>query len=340
MIRPLSAARAYRRFGYLALAHALAILGLLALFFELQSRGLEGVWFRHFWIGLVTLWFLWPVVLAFHRGWSALRLGVFALLSAVLLWPSLQTYYIYAPEALGLPWGMKMSPVSALKYSRAYLAGRSDAKKDVSAGILAIEDASLVPGHERWDGRILHERFQIEIKTIAGSIVDETSIGHQAGYNSVSIREIDRRFGWDRVQAARDDALQERYVRSEQLVKELTKRLSTIPPDAKVAVQLIRVCVNGWPPKDATTEQRLAPFVHAIEQIVMDAVPEDTPAFELHVSAALEPSSRPSFQISGSANSPQPVSQAISTKLDAMPLPDWSEGSLSAAFDFLIRPPR
>ena len=262
------------------------------------------------------------------------------LLAAVVLFPSLRFYDTFAPDAFGLPLGMRMNPVSAWKYGTAYLAGRSEARKDISAGILAIEDAGLLPGYERWDGPILRERFKIEIKTIAGSVVDETSIGHRDGYNSVSVREIDRRFGWDRVQTARGEALQEQGVREEQSIKELTKRLSSLPSEAKVITELIRADIDGHRPKDPAAEQRLAPFVHAVEQMVTDAVPDDTPAFELNISATLVPNSRPSFQISGSPNSPQSVSQAISNKLNAMPPPEWSEGSLSVAFDFLIRPPR
>lgn len=337
MSTPSPSARAYRRLGYLALAHAIALFGLGLL---LDEGGIEITWRLRLWIALITLWFFWPLILALHRGRSALRFAVFTLLSVILLWPSLRFYNTFAPEAFGLPLGMHMNPVSAWKYGSAYLAGRSEAKKDVSAGILAIEDAGLLPGHERWDGRILRERYQIEIKTTVGSVVDETSIGHQAGYNSVSIREIDRRFGWDRVQAARGEAFREQYVRGEQSVKELTKRLSSLPSDAKVTTELIRPDIDGHPLKDPTAEQRLAPFVHAVEQRVMDAVPEDTPPFELKIFATLLPSSRPSFQISGSPNSPQSVSQAISNNLDAMPPPEWNEGSLSVAFDFLIRPPR
>jgi hypothetical protein len=332
-----SSPRAYRRLGYVALAHAIALFGLG---FLLDEGGIEITWRMRLWIALITLWFLWPLILALHRGRSALRFAIFALVSVILLWPSLRFYNIFAPEAFGLPSGMRMNPVSGWKYGSAYLAGRSEAKKDISAGILAIEDAGLLPGHQRWDGPILRERFKIEIKTIAGSVVDETSIGHRDGYNDVSSREIDRRFGWDRVDAAREEALQEQYVHREQSVKELTKRLSGLPSDAKVTTELIRPDIDGRPPKDPVAEQRLAPFVHTVEQSVMDAVPEDTPAFELHISATLTPNSRPSFQISGSPNSPQSVSQAISNKLDAMPPPEWSEGSLSVAFDFLIRPPR
>jgi hypothetical protein len=343
MSTPSPSARAYRRLGYLALAHAIAVFvgflvsegGIL-----LPEVGVGITWRGRLWIALITLWFFWPLILALHRGRSALRFAVFTLLGALLLWPSLRFYDTSAPEELGLPLGMRMNPVSVWKYGTAYLAGRFDAKKDVSAGILAIEDAGLLPGHERWDGPILRERFKIEIKTIAGSVVDETCIGHRDGYNDVSVREIDRRFGWDRVQAARGEFLHEQYLRDEQSVKELTKRLSSLPSDAKVTTELIRPDIDGHPLKDPTAEQRLAPFVHAVEQSVMDAVPEDTPAFKLNISATILPNSRPSFQISGSPNPPQSVSQAISNKLDAMPPPGWSEGSLFVAFDFLIRPPR
>jgi hypothetical protein len=336
MSTPSPSARSYHRLGYLALAHAVALFGLGFLLYE---GGIEITWRMRLWIALITLWFFWPLILALHRGRSALRFAVFALVSVVLLWPSLRFYNIFATEAFGLPLGMRMNPVSAWKYGSGYLAGRSEAKKDLSAGILAIEDAGLLPGHERWDGPILRERFKIEIKTIAGSVVDETNIGHRDGYNDVSSREIDRRFGWDRVDAAREEALQEQYVRREQSVKELTKRLSGLPLDAKVTTGLIRPDIDGRPPKDPAAEQRLAPFVHAVEQSVMEAVPEDTPAFKLNISATLLPNSRPSFQISGSPNPPQSVSQAVSNKLDAMPPPEWNEGFLFA-FDFLIRPPR
>jgi len=336
MNTPSASARAYRRLGYLALAHAVAVFGLGFLLF---SGGIEDAWHVRLWIALVTLWWFWPVALALHRGRTVLRFAVFALLSAIVLWPSLGFYNTVAPEAFGLPGGMKMNPVSAWKYSSAYLAGRSDAQKDLSAGILAIEDAGLLPGHERWDGRVLRERYQIEIKTIAGSVVDETSLGHRDGYNSVSIREIDCRFGWDHVQAARGEELREQGVRAEQSLKELSKRLSSLRPNAKVTTELIRPYVDGHPLKDVAAQQRLAPFVHAVEQSVLDATPEDSPAFELHISVTLTPNSRPWFQIYGLADSPPSVSQAISNNLNATPPPEWSEGSLSVAFDFLIRPP-
>ena len=331
-----SHARDYRRLGYLTLAHAAILVALTA--WLLVGKGFDKPWIVRTWVGAVTLWFLWIPVLTLHRGRSIWRFAVFVLISLILTWPTFRFYNVYAPEAFGLPPFITMNPVSAWRYSSAYLAGRTQARKDVAAGILAIADAGLVPGHERWDARILRERYQIEIRPLGDWPVDERSLGHQTGYNSVSMPEIDRRFGWDGIQAAREEALQEDYTRAEQSVKELTKRLSSIPPDAKVTTHLIRPLLNNHPLKDPVVEQRLAPFVHAIEQSVTEAVPEDAPSFEFRISAKLAPQSPPSFEMSGSANAPQAVWQVISDRLHAIPSPEWNEGSLSVALEFLIRP--
>jgi hypothetical protein len=196
-----SPARANRLLGYCALAHAASAWALTFLAFSSDSS-----WQRRSWVAFVTLWIVWPVALAAHRGRSVLRFVLFAFLGSALLWPSLLFYNHLAPDVFGLPIGMKMNPVSAWKFCNGYLAGRTQAQKDIAAGILAIEDAGLKPGHERWDGPVLRKRFQIEIRTIEGSTFEENEFGHQAGYNSVSFRVIDRRFGWDRVQAARGEA--------------------------------------------------------------------------------------------------------------------------------------
>jgi hypothetical protein len=104
-----SPARAYKRLGYLALAHAVAIFGLAAVVLQSSELG----WLRNLWVGMSTLWFLWPIVLVLHPGRSALRLAVFAMLSAVLLFPSLLFYDRIAPVAFGLPEGASMNPLSA-----------------------------------------------------------------------------------------------------------------------------------------------------------------------------------------------------------------------------------
>lgn len=339
MITPSSHVRAYRRLGYLTLAHAIALFGLG---FLLLERGTEDAWRLHLWIALVTLWFFWPAALALHRGRSALRFAVFMLLATVVLFPSLWSYNRIAPQAFGLPWVVSMSPWSMWQYYRAYRAGEAQARKDIATGILVIEESGFGAGGGPEVQRILRERYHIEVKAVAGCIVDEGIVGHEAGYNGVSEPEIDRRFGRDRVEEARAEGYrlqQEEYAREEQSVKDLTKRLSSIPPDAKVITELIRPYLDNQPLRDSTAEQELAQFVRAVEKSVVDAVTEDTPSFKLRVSAKLAPKERPSFEMSGSLNSPQPVWQAISNNLDAMPSPEWNKGLLSVAFDFLVRPP-
>ena len=331
-------ARTYLWLGCAALVHAVVALGFG--YFVFSTFGTDHDRPARLWVSVVTLWLFWPIILALHTSRSWRRCALFAFLGSALLWPNLGLYSDLAPEALGLPAGMKMNPVSAWKYSRAYLAGRTQARRDIAGGTLAIEDAGLKPGHERWDGPVLRERFKIEIRTLEGSIVTEKEVGHRDGYNSVSVPEIDRRFGWDRVQEARGDALKALSDRDEQAVRELTQRLSTIPPNSKVITQLIRPYLDNQPLRAPAAEQRLAPVVRAIEQSVMSAVPEETSSFELHISANLEPGARPSFEMSSPLNPAPPVWQAISNTLDTMPSPEWRGGSLSVGFDFFIRPPR
>lgn len=339
MSTPSPSARAYRRLGYLALAHAISLFGFGFLFLE---GGTEDAWRLRLWVALVTLWFFWPVALALHRGRSALRFAVFMLLATVVALPSLWSYNRIAPRVFGLPWVVSMNPWSMWQYYSAYRAGEAQARKDIAAGILVIEESGLGAGGGPEVQRILLERYHIELRAVAGCVVDESIIGHEAGYNAVSEPEIDRRFGRDRVDAAREEGYQlqrEQYAREEQSIRDLTKRLSSIPPDAKVITELIRPYLDNLPEKDSAAEQELAQFVKAVEKSVVDAVPEETPSFKLHVIARLAPKIRPSFEMSGSLNSPRPAWQAISNNLDALPSPEWNNRPFSIAFDFLIQPP-
>jgi len=76
-----------------------------------------------------------------------------------------------------------------------YQTGRSDAEKDVRENRLIIETFGLRP---RWDGdyaKLLDQRYRIEVRTVAGCMVDGKVVGHAKGYNEVSKAEIQRRFG-------------------------------------------------------------------------------------------------------------------------------------------------
>ena len=82
------------------------------------------------------------------------------------------------------------------KYSEsAYKAGRSEAMKDVKENRLIIEVSGLPAP---WSGeytKVLAAKYHIQLKTVAGCIVDSKIVGHERGYNEISVAEIERRFG-------------------------------------------------------------------------------------------------------------------------------------------------
>jgi hypothetical protein len=333
---PSPSARSYRRLGYLALAHAGALVALTA--FVLQNSDLA--WLRHLWVGLFTLWFFWPVVLVLHPGRSALRLAVFALVSAVLLFPSLRWYDLFAAEALGFPDGVGANPLSAWLYFSAYRAGRAEAQKDVAAGILAIEEYGFGAGAGLAAG-ILRERYQIEIRATAGCMVDEKIIGHAAGYNKVSEAEIDRRVGRDRVDAAREEGARlgaEQHERVERYSKDLAKRLSGFPSDSKITLETLHLWTDGEIEIGTEAEQDLVQSVRAVERFIAEIIPPDAPGFELHVSGRLTPTESPIFEApSASLSCPRPVYDKIYKDLPSLPLPQWNRVKLSMSLNYAVR---
>jgi hypothetical protein len=335
MSTPSPSARTYKRLGYLALAHAVALFGLAAL--VLQSSGLG--WFRDLWVGMSTLWFLWPIVLVLHPGRSALRLAVFALLSAVLLFPSLLFYDRIAPDAFGLPDGARMNPLSAWMYFNAYHAGQIEAKRDIAAGILVIEQFGLgAAGGEA--NRILRERYHVEPRAIAGCFVDEKILGHAAGYNSVSEPEIDRKIGRDKIEAAREEGARldrEAHARSEQRHLDLAKQLSIFPADSNIVLESVAPYPDSYPGLPSDIAEDLGPFVRSVEQFLRDRIPKDALPFTLQISAFLSRSERPKFQTSASFSAPRLVCDKIYQEIEALPVPQWDKADVSVGLDFVIR---
>lgn len=326
MSTPSLLTRNYKRLGYLALAHAVALFGVTG--WMLQSDGLG--WLRNLWVGLSTLWFLWPIVLMLHPGRSALRLGVFALLSAILLWPSL---------GFGLPDGARRSPLGAWEYFGAYRAGKAQAKKDIAAGILAIEEHGLGAAGDSEVRRILRERYNIELRAIAGCFVDERILGHEAGYDAVSAAEIDRRFGRDHVEATREEGFRlerEKYARNERYFKDLANRVSSFSPDSRIALESLHLWTDGPREIGAEAEQELGQFVRAIEKFIAEVIPPNAAAFELHVSATLTPTEPPKFQSSASLGS-RPAYDKIYKGLPNLALPQWDKGDLTVSLDYKVR---
>lgn len=322
----------------MAIGHAIAVLGLGFIVF-LGQIAFEHEWLLRLWVGLVTLCLLWPIVLALHPGRSVLRFAVFVSLAGILLLPSLALYNRYAPYVFGLPMFVSMNPLSVWKYFSAYQAGRAEAKKDIAAGILAIEEAGFGAGAGS-RVRILRERYQIEIRGIAQCIVDEQIVGREAGYNSVSRPEIDRRVGQNRVEEAQEEGNkldEEERARAEQYSKDLAARFSIFPPDSKIALELVEVWTEHGRQSAFQAEDELRVFVQAVEKYVGERVPENSSPFEFHVTAIFEPTQPPHFETSAKLDSPREVYLRLYNDLQTLERARWNLGRLTVSMDFRIR---
>lgn len=79
----------------------------------------------------------------------------------------------------------------------AYAIGREDAKRDIASGILACESYGLpAPWASEYE-RILRERYKVQLRYVAGCIVEPDQVEHAKGYNEISRPEIERRYGAD-----------------------------------------------------------------------------------------------------------------------------------------------
>ena len=81
--------------------------------------------------------------------------------------------------------------------AKAYQIGRQDAEKDVRQGRLMMETFGLPPPWFDDCAKLLNERYRIQVKKVAGCIINGEIVGHAKGYNEVSTAEIQRRFGRD-----------------------------------------------------------------------------------------------------------------------------------------------
>jgi hypothetical protein len=81
--------------------------------------------------------------------------------------------------------------------SDSYRAGKEAAAKDLKQGILAVETYGLpMPSYGEYEN-LLKKNYHIELRPIAGCVVDDDILNHVKGYNEVSKAEIHRRFGKD-----------------------------------------------------------------------------------------------------------------------------------------------
>lgn len=75
--------------------------------------------------------------------------------------------------------------------------GQREAKADLAAGKLAVESYGLMASYNIVYRQLLKERYGIEVRMVAGCVVDESITGHAQGYNGIMNAEIKKRFGED-----------------------------------------------------------------------------------------------------------------------------------------------
>jgi hypothetical protein len=85
--------------------------------------------------------------------------------------------------------------VAAVLYQSPEDAGAAEARKDIAAGNLRLKGYGL-PAH--WFGQysnLMKSRLGVEIKWVAGCVVDDRLTRNVAGYNARMEKEIAKRFG-------------------------------------------------------------------------------------------------------------------------------------------------
>jgi hypothetical protein len=87
--------------------------------------------------------------------------------------------------------------------------GRADARRDLANGVLAKERFGLPVVCINEYSELLRERYRIELRSVAGCVVDSRILGHARGYNGVMVAEIERRFGTNIWGATMSDALKQ-----------------------------------------------------------------------------------------------------------------------------------
>jgi len=92
--------------------------------------------------------------------------------------------------------------------SSAYKKGHDDAERDVKAGRLALEIFGLPAPYFGEYTKLLLNQYHIELRRVAGCVIDEQISGHAQGYNEVAMKEIERRYGKDMLETARQEASQ------------------------------------------------------------------------------------------------------------------------------------
>jgi hypothetical protein len=96
---------------------------------------------------------------------------------------------------------------NGVRYSAsAYQAGREEAEKDLRDNRWIVEWYGKIPAWNSEYAKLLEERYHIQLRTVAGCIVDDKIVGHARGYNEISLPVIKRQFGADVLERTQTEA--------------------------------------------------------------------------------------------------------------------------------------
>ena len=87
-----------------------------------------------------------------------------------------------------------------------YKKGHDDAERDAKAGVLALEIYGLPAPYFGEYTKLLLNRYHIELRQVAGCLIDNQVAGHAKGYNEIAMKEIERRYGKNMLETARQQA--------------------------------------------------------------------------------------------------------------------------------------
>jgi hypothetical protein len=96
----------------------------------------------------------------------------------------------------------------------AYEHGKADAQRELAQGVLAYETFGLPQPDFSEFRQVLLERYKIEVRAIAGCLIDSKILGHSSGFNQIMEAEIVRRYGkdvWDRAEAEAQQLFQQKH---------------------------------------------------------------------------------------------------------------------------------
>lgn len=102
---------------------------------------------------------------------------------------------ISGPTTFGQAAWISIGSQTKLAAKKSYEKGRFKAKRDLRRGKYVIKTYGMIDGSEYYYNRILLEEYGVEVDRVAGCIVMPSLMNEVAGYNSVMVAEIEKKYG-------------------------------------------------------------------------------------------------------------------------------------------------